>query len=253
MIDLEKSESLSHKSSRRSADDGARMHCPDGRPSCPRGSIAGLIVCLIALGVCLASSPEASASPNRMGVRVGYHLYPSTPYLDRIEELFPARTYNGLTREFFFGYLVGEELGLEIVTGSYLPRTGESTYQEVTETGLTSVGVDMDVRVSYFLATAKIVWGGGGPIQPYVGGGLGHYYEKRIMAVTLGSVRDERRQGGATWGGHLVGGLDYLPSEWIGVCCEARLATATVEQVNNYGDDFDLGGLSIQAGTFFTW
>ncbi|KPL08985.1 hypothetical protein AMJ71_07615 [candidate division TA06 bacterium SM1_40] len=210
-------------------------------------------ICLVVLALALALPVPVLARSNRLGVRTGYHLFPSTPYLDRIEALFPERSFNGFARELFFEYVVGEELGLEIATGSYLPREGHSTEQTSTNGGVTQVDVDMNMRVSYFLATAKIFLGGGGRLRPYIGGGVGHYFEKRIMTVTVGSYPDQRIQGGGAYGGHMVAGVDYLPGEWFGVCVEARAATATVEKVNEFDDDFDVGGILIQAGTFFAW
>jgi opacity protein-like surface antigen len=208
---------------------------------------------LVAILLCLLSSLPALARSNRLGVRGGYHLFPSTPYLDRIEQFFPARTFNGFAREIFFQYVVGNEVGFEIASGGYLPREGSYTYEEISESGPTQVQVDMNMRVSYILATAKVILRGTGSLQPYLGGGVGHYFEKRVMTVTVGSYPDLRIQGGGAYGAHLVAGIDYVPGDWFGICLEARAATATVERVNNYGDDFDTGGITIHGGTFVTW
>lgn len=226
------------------------------RQRCSWGNAEGLqraAPCLLAILLCLFSSLPALARSNRLGVRGGYHVFPSTSYLDRIEQFFPARTFNGFTREIFFEYVVGNEVGLEIATGSYLPREGSYTYEEISESGPTQVQVDMNMRVSYILATAKVILRGTGPVQPFLGGGVGHYFEKRIMTVTVGSYPDLRIQGGGAYGAHLVAGVDYVPGDWFGICLEARAATATVEQVNNYDDDFDTGGITIHGGTFLTW
>jgi hypothetical protein len=153
--------------------------------------------------------------------------------------------------EFPLNQFVDATLGLGLST-----RTVPSVYTDFVNNDRSEIEQSLKLRIVPFTATVRFLpLGHHGPVEPYVGAGVGvfswRYSETgQFIDFSDGSIFRDRFVGsGATAGPVILGGLNFPIGSW-GLGGEIRYQSAQGELPTNQffaGDKIDLGGITYSA------
>ena len=203
------------------------------------GMRRSLGICLVAGLLLLYGTPSSAF---QIGVKGGYHFYPSSDYLDFLDSdqvSGSSGDLNGPSLEIFLDMSVFPMLSVELGLGGY-----------ASDADLSALDNRLEMTAAYFLITPKIHILPVSSLDIYAGVGVGYYtFEQSFSPGSALLQGDDHQTGGV----HATIGLAWYINRSFVLLLEGRLARAVLEDVGGLGHDLDLGGTFIQGGAAFSW
>lgn len=199
----------------------------------------GIIIFAFALS-CVFQASAANAF--QAGIKGGYHLYPSSDYLDFIEGAevsSDAGQLDGPCLEAYLDFSILPLISLELGAGGH-----------ISETSLGSGDNNLELTGRYLLLTPKVHLLPFGSNDLYAGLGAGYYRLGQDLKVKEALFSTNDKGGG---GVHATIGWAYSLSPNFLILVEGRYVRAVIENADSLGHDFDMGGLYVLAGASLAW
>ncbi|MBI3811942.1 MAG: S8 family serine peptidase [Nitrospirae bacterium] len=196
---------------------------------------SGLLILVIFWPSTAAAVEEVSSFQpvHSLGLKIGYHRYDKSEYLDTNSGLVSRGDLAGLSEELEYEWRWREDAGLSVTAGRYHSRTD-----------LKNVCCNsLEFSTNYLLITPKHYSSIQEWMEWYIGGGIGYYNFSREIHGLL-----EDRLSANVLGIHAVIGLDWPVLPWISVFTETRYALAKVKSADHFNDALDVGGLNYSFG-----
>jgi hypothetical protein len=199
---------------------------------------AGLV---LGLSLALAVAVAGPAQAFQAGLKVGAHLYPSSPYLDSLGAAGGDQgDLDGANVEAFVDFSLLPMISLELSVGGYSSGTTLDRWS-----------TDLDLTGTYALITPKVhLLPLSKDFDLWVGAGAGWYSLGQSISVegTGLAVNDV-----GVAGLHGVVGVGYYLTRTLLIFGEARYARALATNADGMGRDIDLGGAFLQGGVAIVW
>jgi subtilisin family serine protease len=172
-----------------------------------------------------------------LALKMGHHRYDHSEYLDTNSGFLSRSDLAGLSGEMEYDWRWKEDASLSVTAGRYRSRTDLKNVCCGTASFSTN----------YLLFTPKY-YSSIGPLEWYVGGGIGYYSFKRTIrwdaVLDLGADRLSANLAGI----HAVIGLNWPVLPRLSIFTEARYALAKVKSADDFNDALDVGGLNYSLG-----
>ncbi len=196
---------------------------------------SGLLVLMVLWPPTTAAVEETpSFQPvHSLGLKIGYHRYDHSEYLDTNSGLVSRGNLAGLSEELEYDWRWREDDSLSVTAGRYRSRAD-----------LKNVCCNsLAFATNYLLVTPKHYSSIKKWVEWYIGGGIGYYNFTREIHGLLDDHLSAR-----LLGIHAVTGLDWPVLPRISIFTEARYALAKVKHADVFGDALDVGGLNYSFG-----
>jgi opacity protein-like surface antigen len=184
----------------------------------------------------------SSVSAFQIGLKGGYHFYPSSDYFDLLEESLldvAAGDLNGPSVEVFVDLSILPMISLEFGLGGYS-----------SETSISSLGAELELAVKYLLFTPKVHLLPVSSWDLYLGLGAGYYLVDQTVRVASDLLPSDDT---GTFGFHACLGLGYKLTGNLLILVEGRYAKVTAGDFAGQERDLELGGTFVQGGLAVTW
>jgi len=196
---------------------------------------------LLFLAITLLAIPS-SVSAFQIGLKGGYHFYPSSDFFDFLEESplnVGAGDLNGPSAEIFVDLSILPLISLELGVGGY-----------TSETSISSLEAELKLAATYLLLTPKVHLLPASSWDIYFGLGGGYYFVDQTVRVVSDLLPGDET---GVFGFHANLGLGYKLAGNLLILVEGRYAKVTAEDFAGLGRDLELGGTFIQGGLAVTW
>ncbi len=197
-------------------------------------SAAGLLILMVLWPRTAAAVEEALpfTPVHSLALKVGYHRYDQSEYLDTNSGLVSQGNLSGRSEEIEYDRRWRGDASLAVTAGRYHSRT------DLKDICCSS----MDFSTNYLLFTPKY-YSSIEPVEWYIGAGAGYY---NFIRQVHGLLSD--RLSANVFGIHAVVGLNWPVLPRISVFTEARYALAKVKSADPFNDALDVGGLNYSLG-----
>ncbi|MBI3597072.1 MAG: S8 family serine peptidase [Nitrospirae bacterium] len=205
-------------------------------------SAAGLLVLVFLCPQTVTATDEDRAfqPAHSLALKLGYHRYSQSDYLDTNSGLISRNDLAGWSEELEYDWQWRKDISLSVTAGRYQ-----------SDTDLKNLCCDrLKFTTMYLLLTPKYHSSIGskdhssvGSLEWYVGGGVGYYHFSRKIN---GLIEDNLSAN--LLGLHAVIGLEWLVLKRVSVFTEARYALAKVKSADAFDDALDVGGLNYSLG-----